>query len=52
MKVQLIGLMKSLDHQKKSLVLILLKQIQNFVRVYIIMLIILFSDSTADLLVC
>ena len=40
MKVQLIVLMVALDRQSKSLILILLKQAQNFVWVYNIMLII------------
>ena len=41
MKVQLIlELMEALAHLRRSLVLILLKQTQNFIRVYIIILII------------
>ena len=32
MKVQLVVLMEDLDHQRKSLLLILVKQTQNFVR--------------------
>ena len=40
MKVQILVLMEALDHQKKTLVLVLLKQTQNFVWVYIIMMII------------
>ena len=31
-------LMKALDHQRKSLILVLVKQIQNFASTYIIML--------------
>ena len=38
MKVQLMVLMEALDHQRKSFVLILLKETQNFVWVCIIML--------------
>ena len=40
MKVQLKVLTEALVHQRKNLVLILLKETQNFVWVYIVMLII------------
>ena len=40
MKVKLMVLMETLDHQRKNLVLIVLKQIQTFVWVSTIMLII------------
>ena len=40
MKVQLLELMENLVHQSKRLILTLVKQTQNFVSVYIIMMII------------
>ena len=52
MKVQLIGLMKSLEHQKKSLVINFTKANTKFCSSLHYNADNTFSDSTADLLVC